>query len=251
MDILWEEKAANQKKAVAFVKSASEKGADLILFPEMSLTGFSMNITLTAEKEMETVSFFKSLAARHEIHIGFGWVEAYQGKARNHYTVVSPREGILSDYVKIHPFSYSGEDNYFVAGNTVHTFTISDFRISTFICYDLRFPEIFQAVSGQADLIVVAANWPAARKEHWRILLQARAVENQTYIAGVNCVGDKGGLSYSGNTSLVDPEGRVVQELSDNEGIVFCDIEKAKAENYRKSFPLKNDRKIDLYKTIL
>lgn len=115
-----------------------------------------------------------------------------------------------------------------------------------FVCYDLRFPEIFQAVSDQSDLMVVIADWPASRADHWLALLKARAIENQSYMAGVNCVGDIDGLSYSGDSSIFDPLGQMIGTLHGQEGIVVCDIGED-AERLRQKFQMKCDRRNDFY----
>ncbi|MGI6649718.1 MAG: carbon-nitrogen family hydrolase [Bacillota bacterium] len=251
LDIAWEDKLKNQIKAKQYIKEASGVGVSLLLFPEMTLTGFSMNIDKTAEANAETLNFFKEQAIRYQINIGFGWVEAVQSRARNHYSVVSASGVLLSDYVKIHPFSYGGESTFFDPGNKVECFKIDGVGMASFICYDLRFPEIFQAVSNNTDLIIVAANWPELRKKHWRILLKARAIENQVYIVGINCVGIKGGLTYSGNSMIIEPEGNIIGEVENREELVIADIMQDKVIVYREQFPLKSDRRVELYKSLL
>lgn len=251
LDICWEDKNKNRGKVKHFIMEAAAAGVDLLLFPEMTLTGFSMNISITADYQEESLNFFLGEAMNNLINIGFGWVEALGEKARNHYSIVSSDGAVLSDYVKIHPFSFAREDEYFVPGSHVTCFEMCGAGISTFICYDLRFPEVFQAVSDQTALIIVAANWPDPRKEHWITLLKARAIENQVYIAGINCVGGKGGLNYSGNSALIDPQGLVIDELKNVEGLLIADVILDNVISYRAQFPLKADRKVELYKSWL
>lgn len=251
LDIAWEDKEKNLDRAEGFLKKAALEKVDLVLFPEMTLTGFSMNIARTAESDKASAKNFAALAKQHSLAIGFGWVETAGSKARNHYTVVSAKGETLSDYVKIHPFSYGEEDKFFIPGDKISFFPIGDIEVSTFICYDLRFPEIFQAASGRAGLMIVAANWPAPRKEHWRALLRARAIENQAFVAGINCVGPKGGQDYSGNTSLIDPHGSIIAELDCVEDMIIAEIDTDAVKRYRESFPQKKDRRNDFYKSIL
>lgn len=251
LDIAWENKEENRLKVEKFVKQAYLERIELLLFPEMTLTGFSMNITRTAEVGGETFEFFKELASQYKMNLGFGWVKAVQSKAQNHYSIVSAKGELLSDYIKIHPFSYGGEDKFFVPGNDVSCFSIDGIKMSTFLCYDLRFPEIFQAISNEVEIIVIAANWPEARREHWRSLLRARAIENQVYIIGVNCVGSKGGLSYSGDSMVIDPEGCVLHEIENQESLVPIDFLRDRVKDYRKAFPIKADRRVNLYKSLL
>ncbi len=253
MHIVWEDKAANFAKLEARLKEAVAAGVDFFLLPEMSFTGFSMHTEMTAEKTdlssertEETVTKVKLLAERYHIAIGFGWVKDCGAKAENHYTVVNKAGEVISDYAKIHPFSYSGEDVKFQGGNALTAFDMEGIPFSGFICYDLRFPEIFQAVSDTAHVILLPADWPARRSHHWKTLLQARAIENQVYILAVNCVGQIDDLYYSGDSCVINPNGEVLQMLSDEEGLVIFELTDD-VEEYRKAFPVKQDRRQKLY----
>ena len=245
-EIVFEKKEENTRRALDFMEQARSAGADLVLFPEMSLTGFSMNIMFTGEKDRESVQVMCAAAERIGIAVGFGWTALTGTRGENHYTVINAQGEILSDYVKMHPFSYSGEDRYFEKGNAPAHFTLDGISFSNFICYDLRFPEIFQCVSGRAHVIIVAADWPAGRSEHWKCLLRARAIENQCYILGVNTVGNQNGLYYSGDSCVVLPDGTVAEQLSDEEGLIFYDLVDD-VEKFRRGFPMKQDRRVDLY----
>ncbi len=245
--ILWEEKESNFDKVASFTRQAKEKDADVIFFPEMSLTGFSMNTGKTAEGDTrETIEKVRTLCKKEKITIGIGWTKQGMVKAENHYTVVDQNGDICSDYIKIHPFSYAGETDYFQGGSEITYFKMGGYTWCTFICYDLRFPEIFQIASQKADVIVVPANWPKKREEHWRTLLKARAIENQSYILGINCVGEVGNSIFSGFTSFYAPDGRCVKELSNEEGLILEEL-KHEELNIRTEFSVKNDRKCSLY----
>lgn len=246
MNIIWENKKENYKKAEQFCKKAKELGADLICFPEMSFTGFSMNTQKTAEKDNETVNLMKEYAKKYHLALGFGWTKKTEGKAENHYTVIDG-EKICGDYIKIHPFSYSGEDQYFQGGTKPCIIEVKGLKIGLTVCYDLRFPELYQYLSEKAELILVPANWPKSRSMHWKILLQARAIENQSYIAGINCYGDIGQLYYSGDSCVFHPNGECICGYLDKEELQICDIEND-VKKYRNGFPVKQDRKPDLYK---
>ena len=249
LEISWEDKEKSREQAVYWIRKAGKDRADLILLPEMSLTGFSMNVEKTGEKDENTIIFMKEQALCYHISIGFGWVKKIKDNmpAENHYTVIDRMGQIISDYQKIHPFRYGKETEYFSSGDQLSFFRIKDFICSTFLCYDLRFPEVFQAVSGTADMILVPANWPELRREHWLCLLKARAIENQVYIAGVNCVGEIGGINYSGDSMVIDPDGNVLDVLSYEEGLVICDIIN-NVEQIREEFPVREDRKRELYR---
>lgn len=257
-NIIWEDKAANRDKLKNAITLCQKENVDLLLLPEMSLTGFSMNTQKTSENNNETISYIKSLSTEYAIAIGIGWVKQCENSkedkllCENHYSIIQD-DKVLLDYTKIHPFSFSGEDAYFVGGESLFTCKLNEFEIGALICYDLRFPEVFQKLSASADLIVVPANWPARRSAHWSCLLRARAIENQTYILGVNCGGQIGDLYYSGDSALIDPNGEEVNgkllwtnpDISE-EKIISFEIQN-NVSDIRASFPTKQDRKEDIY----
>ena len=224
LNIKWEDKVYNKQQVISYVKEAKNTASDLVLFPEMTLTGFSMNVEVTKEANNETIDFVKSLAREYNISIGIGWVKDIGGSAENHYTIIDENEGILADYTKIHSFSFAGEDKHFTSGNSIVQFSMKGYSITPFICYDLRFPELFRTVVGETHIYIIPANWPKARREHWRSLLKARAIENQSYVVGINCVGNVGDLEYSGDSCAITPSGEIVCEREGEAGIIYCNI---------------------------
>ncbi|MBQ6509795.1 MAG: carbon-nitrogen family hydrolase [Flexilinea sp.] len=240
--IIWEDRERNIS---GFEKIVSENSdADLFLLPEMSFTGFSMDTAKTADLTGGTVSMVKDIAVRYKTAIGFGWVRKPDEKCANVYTVVDSSGCILSEYIKIHPFSYSGEYKYFTGGKKISVYQIGGIPFSTFICYDLRFPELFRSVCRDVHAVIIPANWPAKRAEHWKTLLRARAIENQVYVFGINCVGEMNGQFYSGDSCVVDPNGNVIVQLSDEEGIIKYDLNDD-TDLYRDSFPVLRDIRTD------
>lgn len=248
MQIVWEDKENNRQAVHRYFIEAEEKKVDLLLFPEMTLTGFSMNIEVTAEEDSETLTFFKQEAVLRNVSVGFGWVKRVGKCAENHYTIMGINGKIINDYVKIHPFSYSGEDIMFNAGEKVQNFKIDNIEFGNFICYDLRFPEVFQISSKEAHVIIVPANWPAARAEHWKCLLQARAIENQVYILGINCVGYQKEQYYLGDSCVINPNGEISSMLLEHAGLLIYDL-KDDVEHYRRLFPMRKDRKESFYQS--
>lgn len=246
--IIWEEKAKNLERMETLLSQAD---ADAVFFPEMSLTGFSMHTELTAEENEESVERVKRLAVSYGMHIGFGWVKKTEPLCENHYSVVSPDGTMILDYAKIHPFSYSGENQFFQSGDTLAVGKLNDFSVGLAICYDLRFPELFRSMMPAAELVIVPANWPERRVEHYQALLMARAIENQCFIAGVNCCGMMDGQFYSGDSGIYAPDGKkvpVLQELSPSdayckeEKLLVFDIENTVLQT-RNAFPVLDDRK--------
>lgn len=241
-NIFWEDKEANYLKAEKWLFQAAMQQADFIFFPEMSFTGFSMAVEKIGERERETLEFLKVQAKKYHINIGAGWVKLAERKGENHYTLINRQGEIALDYVKMHPFSYSGEDQHYKAGNQYQVVAMEEVPLTTFICYDLRFPLSFWKASEKAHLIIVPANWPKRRIEQWKILLRARAIENQVYIAAINCVGNVGKVEYSGNSCFINPKGNMIAEVEDKEELIVVDWEDD-VELFREKFPVHNDRR--------
>ena len=249
-NIIWEDKDCNFNSAKRFISDAKSSNCDLILFPEMSFSGFSFNIDKLAEDDNFTIKKMKEFSNFFNISIGFGYIEKFNlnGKiyGKNNYCIVN-NDTILCNYTKIHPFSFSNENLYFIPGKKISYCSINNIIISPFICYDLRFPELFQAASNKAHLITVAANWPIERISDFKLLLQARAIENQCYIAGINRFGNGNNLSYNGCSCIFTPTGKLLDCLSDTDGLVFAEINSDLVTSTQKNFPIKNDRKPTLY----
>lgn len=247
MDIVWENKERNKLICNKLVSAAAEGGAELIVFPEMTLTGFTMNVEYAGEKSLdggETVEYFKELSLKYNIDIIFGMVYVFD--APYNLSVLIEKGQIRSYYKKLHPFSYGGEADYYGKGDNITKVSYKGEKLSMFVCYDLRFPEIFQYASKESKMITVIANWPAARKEQWDTLLRARAIENQAFIIGVNRKGKGGGLEYDSSSAVYSPYGDRITERTDKE-LLYADINISEADSYRKEFPVKKDRREKLY----
>jgi len=250
---VWEDKEINLSLCVEYTKEASLKGVELIIFPEMTLTGFSTNIKYTVEdpQKSETIAKFQTVAKEHNIAILFGVVAKDGEKALNKSIFVDSNGKTVGEYAKIHPFSFSGEDKYFNAGDKLTIVKYKDLKISLSICYDLRFPEIYSAMAKECDMIVNIANWPKKRVDHWRALLKARAIENQLYIIGVNRTGiDGNSLEYEESSMVYNANGEAM-DFETFKAMKIFDIDKQYTEDFRKSFNTINDRRVELYKEIL
>lgn len=251
-NIAWEDKEANFAELERILPMLEHRQIDLLLLPEMSMTGFSMHTNVTAEEGCETIEACGRLAQGYGINIGVGWVKKAEKLSENHYTIVSSEDGSsLLDYTKMHPFSYADEDEYFVGGDSIDVCNIRNMNIGSAICYDLRFPELFTRLAKKSELIVVPANWPAKRSLHWITLLRARAIETQCFIAGINCCGDMDGQCYSGDSVMFGPEGEQltpfeVININDTDKIITYDVIN-NVDEVRKAFPVSSDRREELY----
>jgi predicted amidohydrolase len=248
-DIVWEDPAATRASVAPMIAAAVAGGAGLVCLTEMYATGFSMRPERIAEDEGgPNEQFLIEQAREHR-----AWIVASiaqwalesgetDRRARNNAVLVSP-EGAVHRYAKIHPFSYAGEHEHYVAGDQFLTVEVEGLRVSVFVCYDLRFADEFWALADQSDLYVVVANWPEPRREHWRTLLRARAIENQAYVVGVNRVGAVKDLNHSGDSAIIDPLGRTLAEASVGPAVLVADVEAAEVARVRASFPFLADRR--------
>lgn len=244
LDIAWHDKPANCARASELVKHAQPPAGSLIVLPEMFATGFSVDVGATAEgSDGPGHTLLAEMAREYRCTVVGGVVTRDDGgRGANEAVVFAPDGGELTRYRKLHPFSYAGETDHFVAGNKVVTFRCGDFSAAPFICYDLRFPEAFRsAVVRGVDLFVVIANWPAAREGHWLTLLEARAIENQAYVVGVNRVGSDPNNDYTGRSVVISPTGAVVADAGCEEGALRAEVDVAKVREFREKFPALRD----------
>jgi predicted amidohydrolase len=237
-DIEWENKEKNKFKIQSLLENNLTHNEDWLIFPEMTLTGFSMNSSMAALDDSD-LKFFKDIAIKHNIFITFGGSKDSQNKL---FTINKEGNNHF-EYSKIHLFSFAKEDEYYKSGNRVSNFTIENAKITPYICYDLRFPYLFWNTAGFTDIYVVIANWPKSRREHWLTLLQSRAIENQSYVIGVNRVGKDLSLEYSGDSVIVNPLGEILIDAKEREGIFSCNADIKLVSKYREAFPILKDRK--------
>jgi predicted amidohydrolase len=248
MDLAWEDVAENHRRAARLLANAKEGDAVLAVLPEMFSTGFSMDADRIAQPPGgPSETFLRGEAGRLGLWILASVPERGEPSPRNMAMLVAP-DGTVVRYAKIHPFSYAGEHRVYTAGDRVVTAEIEGVRLTPLVCYDLRFPEPFRTAAAETDLFVVVANWPDQRREHWRTLLRARAIENQAYVVGVNRAGEGDGLRYAGDSAAVSPLGETLAEADDREQVLFADIDPEVVRKLRACFPALDDRRPSAYR---
>jgi predicted amidohydrolase len=243
-DIAFEDAPATCAALRPLLDQASAAGARLIVLTEMFATGYTMRPERFAEDEGGPVEqwLLEQAKARDAHLIGSVAQRGPDGRFRNNGLVASP-DGRLERYAKIHPFTYSREHEHYAAGEKSLTVDLDGVRTSIFVCYDLRFADDFWPLAPDTDLYVVPANWPRERREHWRVLLRARAVENQAYVVGVNRVGSRGDLHYVGDSAVIDPLGRALVEASEAPAVLVAEIDPATVASVRRDLPFLPDRR--------
>ncbi|MCC3156724.1 amidohydrolase [Hymenobacter sp. 15J16-1T3B] len=235
----WHAPAANRAELAAHVAEISV-ATDLIVLPEMFSTGFSMDAEHWAEPaEGPTLTWMRQLAAsRDAVVTGSVMTRDEEGRFYNRLLWVRP-DGSYSHYDKRHLFRMAGEHEVYAAGQQRLIEEWRGWRICPLICYDLRFPVWSRNdLHHPYDLLLYVANWPAARRTAWITLLRARAIENQAYTMGVNCLGlDPSGQPYDGDSALLDMKGEYLVEVGNQETSITRTLRRADLEAYRSRFP--------------
>lgn len=240
-NLVWENKTANFANLAGLISPLYNK-TDIVILPEMFNTGFSMNPDQFSEHpEAETFIWMKETAREGNFGICGSYMVKEKSKFFNRFVFVSP-ENDFWYYDKRHLFSMGDEDKFFSAGKSRLVFTFRDIRISPYICYDLRFP-VWSRNRNEYDLAIYATNWPEIRAEVWKTLLQARAIENQCYVAGSNRIGTDGnGVKHCGDSMIISPRGEIITLAKTNEECsISADLPISELFDFRRKFPVFND----------
>ncbi len=259
-NLFWEDKSANLQLLEEKINSIKEK-TEIVVLPEMFTTGFSMKPELLAETmDGETVQWMKRIAAEKKIILTGSVIIEETGQTAtvrpsyyNRLIWMLPN-GQYGVYDKRHRFGYAGEDDHYTAGTKRLIASVKGWKINLLVCYDLRFPvwarqspprhEMERGLGGEVeyDILIVVANWPEKRIAAWKILLQARAIENQCYVVGVNRVGkDANEIYYSGESMIIDPMGEVLYTKKDAEDIFTMTLDKSHLQMVREKLPFLKD----------
>jgi omega-amidase len=222
---------------------------DLIVLPEMFSTGFSMSsATLAESMDGPTVKWMFGKARSLGAVICGSVIIEDGGRFFNRF-VWMPPSGVFQHYDKRHLFRMSTENEHYTSGNSRQIMEIKGFRVCPQVCYDLRFP-VFSRNDDAYDVLLYVANWPATRREHWRSLLKARAVENLSFVVGVNRIGvDGNDIDYAGDSVIHDYNGMALTEMASEDAVNTVILDLHSLVEYRKNFPAYLDAdsyKIDL-----
>jgi omega-amidase len=240
-ELAWEDKSCNLTNLESLIVPLFNK-TDVIILPEMFNTGFSMNTRQLSESpDGETSDWMKKIAQKGNLGICGSYMVKEKKNFFNRMVFVSP-ESETWYYDKRHLFSIGGEDKFFVSGKSRLIFSFRGVRISTYICYDLRFP-VWSRNRNDCDLIIYSANWPESRSSVWHTLLKARAIENQCYVAGSNITGTDGnGIKYHGDSMIIDPWGRTIASAAPNDTCsITGEISMIELSEFRRKFPVLDD----------
>lgn len=238
--IRWEDVEGNLQHLDQLLKNLGS--CDVVVLPEMFTSGFTMEGRMKIAPFYDRTHNWLLTKARELDAMLVGSVICCdQDKYYNRLIAVQP-DGHSEYYDKRHGFTYGGESRYFEAGTNQVSFMFRGVRFAPFICYDLRFP-VWSRNTQEYDVAIYIANWPVARIEVWKILLAARAIENQCFTVGVNCVGDDGnGMKFSGESCVINSRGKRLGGCEAyEEEVKIIDIKLTELRNFRRKFPVLND----------
>jgi omega-amidase len=248
-ELVWEDIASNLTGFDNKI-NAIEEDTHLIVLPEMFPTGFTMNApALAQDMKGSAVKWIKEKSTEKNVDIVGSIIADDGGKFFNRLLWAKPN-GEIFTYDKKHLFRMAGEEKIYSAGTKNITVELNGWRIRPFICYDLRFPVWTRNIANRFDAAIFIANWPERRSAHWKALLQARAIENQCYMIGVNRVGTDGnGLSYSGDSSIIDPWGNIIFQKSNQTCIHTSELSYDVLKTSREDFPVWMDADNDIIRS--
>ena len=244
-DIVWEDRTANFARLAPQVARAAGAGAEFVLLSETFSTGFSMTPGIGEPEGGPSAQFLQAQAAEHGVWVAGSCPEvAPDGELPYNSLVLAGPDGTVHRYRKLHPFTHGGEHERFRAGEKPVTVEVGALRVTPFVCYDLRFADVFWAAARDTDVYLVTANWPAARREHWTTLLRARAIENQAYVVGCNRVGTAGdGTPHTGDSRIVSPMGELLATAAGVETVLVADVDPAEVTATRERLRFLADRR--------
>jgi omega-amidase len=250
MQIARGKPALNRAKVQALTAELRPSKPALLVLPELFSTGYLVQGDLGSEEAWATAAeedreFLSQTARRLECWVAGTTLEAGsgEGKFRNLSLIYNPAGESVARYQKVHPFSLGGEDRVFTRGEEIVTFDLDAWQVQPTVCYDLRFPELYRAGSMRGvHLILVQSNWLEARQAHWETLLKARAIENQAYVAGVNCTGNQDKINYVGGSMVISPKGEALAKAGAEEGLVRARLDLDFVKLWRRQFPALRDR---------
>lgn len=238
-DTGWQDPSRSMFLAQEIAEQAKAAGADLLVLPEMCASGFTMDAEQFAEPaDGPSIRALSKIAAENKLWIIAGLSMRRDGKYLNSAVAFAPDGSVPATYDKQRLFGYAQETEIYSAGNTPCIIEINGVSLALFVCFDLRFPELFREVGPRTDAFVVIANWPSTRQKHWEVLTHARAIENQCFVVAVNRIGEADGLAYDGGSMVLDPWGQRRDLPVPGSSLRIGEISRAAVAEVRTAFPL-------------
>lgn len=252
MNITHGQPKENYERVEKLIEKALKKDPDTIILPEMWNTSYALkDLAQIADREGKPhVGKIKELAKKYEVNIIAGSIADKRNDKIYNTSYILDRKGQeIAQYNKIHLFGLMNENRYLSAGNKRITFELDGIKCGLIICYDVRFPELARSLAlERVKILFIPAQWPHPRLHPWRTLIQARAIENQFFVVAVNRVGQEGKAKFFGHSMVVDPQGKILQEGSEEEEIIFTDIDLGEVDKVRAYMTCFQDRMPEAYR---
>lgn len=250
MNIALGDVARNFRKMQEWSAEAARRGSHLVVFPELWSTGYALDQAKELASVLNSGMFSQvtTVAQQNKIAVVGSILEKRGVEVANSAAMFTPNGRLMGVYRKIHLFRLFEEEKWLSPGNAPLSMDLPWGETALAICYDLRFPELFRqyAVNG-AKMIILPAEWPITRVEHWRALLVARAIENQCFMVATNAAGETGGTVFGGHSMIVDPWGKIVIEGGEDPMLLTAEIDLDLVDEVRGRIPVFEDRRPDLY----
>jgi omega-amidase len=238
-DTGWQDPVLSLGLARVIAQQARAAGADFLVLPEMCASGFTMDAEGFAEQaDGQSSRALSALAAENHLWLVAGLSIRRKGRYLNSALAFAPDGSLIATYDKQRLFGYAKETIVYSAGTSPCVIKLGGLSMGLFVCFDLRFPELFREVAADVDACVIIANWPSARQRHWDVLTHARAIENQCYVVAVNRIGMGDGLEYSGGSLIVDPWGLRCDTLAPGSSLRIGELSRSTVSRVRETFPL-------------
>ncbi len=250
MHIALGETGRNFQRMENLAVEAARRGSHLVVFPELWSTGYALEQSKELASQLNSGMFnqVSTVATQNKIAIVGSILEKRGLEVSNSATFCAPNGHTMGVYRKIHLFGLMDEDQWLAAGSSPLSMGLPWGETALAICYDLRFPELFRRYAANgAKVIIIPAEWPLVRVEHWRALLVARAIENQCYIIATNAAGETGDTVFGGHSMIVDPWGKIVVEGGEDPMLLTADIDIDLVDEVRDRIPIFADRRPELY----
>lgn len=237
-DTGWHDVAGSLARARTLVGDAARAGAELVVLPEMTTTGFTMDTAHQAEsRDGASLAGLRAIAREAGVALVAGIPIREDDACYNMAFLIDAHGEVVAEYRKQRVFRYAREGEHYASGDRACVAEIGGVRVALLICFDLRYPELFRAVARDVDAIILIANWPASRRAHWDALVTARAIENQCYMVAVNRTGSADGLEYDGGSVVIGPWGDSIA-TADTGGVGVATIDTDEVARIRESFPV-------------
>jgi omega-amidase len=251
MDVHAGRPVENWRQVEQWAGAAAAQGAHLLLLPELWLSGFDLrnaaeHARAWTEHDQAHCAELARAAGLYVAGSVIAWDD--RGRPANTAVLVSPQGELVASYRKIHLFAPMGETRYLAPGDGTPSFALPWGRTALAVCYDLRFPELFRRYAvDETVLVLLPAQWPIPRIEHWRILLRARAIENQCVVAACNRAGQgDDGTVFGGHSAVVGPRGQVLVAGTETPDLLLVDVNLEEVAQVRQEFPVLADRRLAL-----